>query len=355
MIHTSASGLWRNEPCPASAVLPASARVHADAQEGQLAHAKLEELAPAGSKAEVAFAYDPETGIGRELGQSLQRDYSGAKASEIPGTSDLVTVEKDLVRIRDYKTGHGYMVAEPKKNLQLLHNALSACSAYGKDKAVLEVEKTATGDVQAVTLDAFDLTLARYRIRSIWAAVVEAEKQQAAGKQLRVVEGDHCWRCECYARCPAKVELALALSEGKMLQELPTVELTIDSVSRGWPRLKLAKKLLGEVERIYRGFAAEERIPIGEGKWLGMHESEDKKLDGAIAFQVLKKMHNEEIARAAVQMKASRDAIDKALKPIAPPRGRAAMVRAVFTEIEKAGGLDRKPQFGVEEYQEEGK
>lgn len=356
MIHTSASSLWRNEKCPPSAVLPAAARVYQDAEEGTRDHAKLEQLAPAGSMAEVAFAYDPETGVGRELGKGLQRNYSHAKPNEIPGTSDLVTVEPDLVRIRDYKTGHGYMVAPPRKNLQLLHNGLSAASAYGKERVVLEVEKTLTGEPpEKVELDAFDLTLARFRIRSVWSEIRKAEEKHTRGEQLRVVEGDHCWRCECYSRCPAKVELAIALATGQLPRLLPTMELTVESVSTGWTALKLIKKLAGEVERIYRGFAAEHDIPIGENKWLGLREGEREQLDGAVVFQVLKQMHGEDVARAAVEMETSKSALDKALKAIAQPRGRAALVRAVLAEVEKAGGIDRKPQKRVEEFTEERK
>lgn len=357
MIRLSASSLWRGEKCPPSAVLPAAAMIHEDAQEGQAEHAQLEQKVPEGWAAEVAYAYDPETGAARELGRGLERDYSGATANEVCGTTDLRRVEPTLVRIRDYKTGFGYMVARPKENLQLLHNAASAAAVEGKDLAVIEIEHTATGEVEAARLDAFDLTLARIRIRSILRAVRSAEEQLAAGKELRVVEGDHCWRCEAYAHCPAKLGLALAVSDGKLIKDLPTVELTPAAVARGWPILKEAKKLLGEVERIYRGFAAERRIHLGGRTYLGLvQNSPTEKLDGAVTLEVVKKLHGEKVAAAAVEMKTSKAAVERAVGPLAPPRGKTKFIAETLEAIDLAGGITRLPKPPtVEEFEDKSK
>jgi hypothetical protein len=345
MIRLSASFLPRAEQCPASATLPGTDRVREDAEAGKRDHARMEATAPEGSMAEVAFVYNVLTGEAREVGRGLRRAYGKLAEGEIPGTTDLVTVEPDLVRVRDYKTGFGYLVAAPRNNMQLQHNALCAALVYGKQTAIVEVDKTEEeGEPERATFTAFDFAVIRARLRRIWDATQELNPA--------VVEGPYCWRCPAFSRCPAKTHLALALSTGQAPQELPTLELTPEAVARGWDRLKAAKRLLGEIEAIYRGFAKEHRIALGGGKMLGFVSRQVDELDGPTVFKVLREMHGEEVARAAVEMDTSKAALERALKLIAPPRGKARMVREALAAIGVAGGIKKQLVQRVEEYQE---
>jgi hypothetical protein len=347
----SASSLWRAEKCPASTVLPPARFAHADGESGRKDHGKLEWTAPEGSIPEAAFAYDAEKGTARYLGSRLGRNYGQLGQNEIPGTADLVTVESDLVRIRDYKTGHGFMVAPPKENAQLGHNALCAALVHGKPEAIVEVEYTATGEVKDARLDDFDLLGIAARMRQVWRDACRSAALVEEGKQPFIVEGEHCWRCECYARCPAKTSLALAIGKGELPEGLPTLELTPQAVATGWERLKAVKKVLYEVERIYKGYAAENPVQLAGGKMLGEVEKVRDSLDGPVTFQVLRDLYGEQVARAAVEMETSKAALERALQPIAPPRGKAAMVREALAKIEEGGGVTKEHKRAVEEYE----
>lgn len=352
-VRLSASGLWRAKKCPASTVLPAVRRVHADAIAGTEAHAVLEKSPPPGGLAEVAFALDPETGKAREIGRGIGRGYyeAGLLDTEIPGTADLIIPGEPVV-VRDYKTGHGYMVSAPRDNLQLGHNAVCASRVFGASEAVIEVEHTQTGEVESVLLDSMDLSERAAEIREVWREAYRARAALARGDTPRIVEGDHCWRCEAFAHCPAKLGLALTLSTGEIAKVLPTTELTAQAVAEGWSRLKAAKKLLGEVEGIYRGFAAGQPVSLGGRRMLGMVSKPVDHLDGEVAFKVLRERHGDAIASAAVEMSTSKAALERALGPIAPQRGKAAMVRATVDAIRDAGGVKTNWTQKIEEFNE---
>lgn len=57
--------------------------------------------------AELAFAYDPETGAGRILGKNIGRRYKehGQKPHELAGSADFLFVHEGTVYVYDWKTG----------------------------------------------------------------------------------------------------------------------------------------------------------------------------------------------------------------------------------------------------------
>lgn len=345
MIHLSASSLSRAEKCPASASLPQLASLSAAAERGRELHAEKEVTSPDG--AEVAYVYDVAIGKARELGRGLARAYGPLADSEIPGTTDKVTVEADRVVIRDYKSGYGYGVEAPAKNLQLGFYAVCAADVHGKSAALVELEfLDQDSRVIAADLDAFDLAAFRERITTIHARASEPTPP--------VVTGDHCSMCPAIVNCPAHLTMAIAFREGAWPGVMPTDGLTVQAVADGWEYLRNAKRVLGLVEKTYRAFASQWPVPLANGKVLGPVEREREELDGPVTYQVLRDMHGEAVARAAVGMETSKTAVDAALKPIAPPRGRAAMVREALAAVEAANGVSRKKRVFVEEYQPEG-
>src|SRR6202022_4416402 len=60
-----------------------------------------------GRHVEQKFAYDPFANSARLLLSKKERDYSGKKPSELPGTADLVLVSPDQKQfvVLDWKTG----------------------------------------------------------------------------------------------------------------------------------------------------------------------------------------------------------------------------------------------------------
>jgi hypothetical protein len=341
----SASSLWRVERCPASATLPRVGQLHGDAEAGTEAHTEHELNCPPDEMAEAAFAYNPETGKARFLGQGLKRKYDVDPQTEIPGTVDRAkrAPVDGVAEVRDYKSGFGYMVAPPASNLQLAHNALCVADVQGADSVRIAIDRPDAST--SIVLDALDLAAARERIRALWRAAHQPDP--------RVVTGDHCWRCECITRCPAHLTMAIAFTEGAWPGVMPTDGLTPERVAQGWEFLKNAKRVLGLVEKTYRAIASQTPIDLGNGKVLGQRTVEREALDGPITFQTLRDMHGEAVARAAVSMETSKTALEEALKPVAGKGKRAGMVRDALTEIGARNGVVVSRQVRVEEFSKE--
>lgn len=340
-MNLTASALYRAEKCPASASLPQIKRLSAASERGTELHADKEAEAPKG--AEVAYALNVETGAVRHLGNGKKREYGELHPREIAGTLDREIVEADRVIVRDYKSGYGYMVRPAARNLQLGFGAVCAATFHGKDAARVEIEYIdQDGRIDGADLDAFDLATIRERIRNIWTA--------ATKKHPQVVTGEHCHYCPCIARCPAYVELACAVSGELLPSVIPSEGLTAEVVAKGWNNVKALKRLLGEVERAYRGFAALWPVPLGDGKFLGERMREREELDGRIVRQVLRDLHGEAVAEKAVELSATKVGLERALAEIAPPRGKSALIRSALKAIEEANGITVTKKMEVTEY-----
>lgn len=344
MITLSASSLHRAERCPASASLPRIESASNAMERGKELHADEAAKSPEG--AEVAFAYDVETGRARILGTNLDRQYGELAPTEIAGSTDKLTVEPDRVIIKDYKSGYSWHV-EPSRNIQLGFYAVAACAAYDRSAARVELDFLDRGMTLPADLDAFDLANIRERIRSIWTAANAASP--------RVVKGDHCTSCPCIQRCPAYLELACAVATGISPSLLPGASegLTAETVASGWRNLEALKKLMGEAEKAYRGFASLWPVPLGDGRTLMQREVVRDELDGTVTWQILRDLHGSAVADAAVQREATKTSVEAALAEIAPPRGKASMVREVMKAIEEANGILKKRTMRVDAFKEE--
>lgn len=342
-MRLSASGLWRAELCPASAALPGVDTTHADALAGTEAHSAHEAECPPDELAEVAYAYNPETGKARLLGQGLRRDYPVDWNTEIPGTADRVVHISPPV-VRDYKSGHAYGVAPARVNLQLAHNGLCAADVLGASEVTVAIE--AEGRQPDVAhLDSFDLAAARQRIRTIWRGVHATTP--------RVVVGDaQCWRCPAMRACPAHREVLLAVGAGVLGEVLPSV-LDDRLLAETWPIYRMARKALGLYEAAARAYvSAVGAVPFGDGRQLALRAGSRESLDGPTVFQALRDMHGVAVAEAAVSMEASKASLGRALGTIAPKGAKAGLVRAALEEIERRNGVTRKqtePQFVIED------
>ncbi len=71
------------------------------------AHAWVEANRVPDWRAEVAYAYDPQTGVGRVLGYNIGREYDkhGKLPHEIAGSADIAWLSGDTVVVADWKTG----------------------------------------------------------------------------------------------------------------------------------------------------------------------------------------------------------------------------------------------------------
>lgn len=204
----TASSLWRAEECPSSAVLPAVEKQYRDSKRGREEHAKLRAATPPGSLGEAAFTYNVASGESRFLGQDIDRNYGELTDGEIPGSLDVLDVLEDHVLITDWKSGVGYRQAPPAVNLQLQHNAIAAATYHKKDRAIVQLVYTRTGEVKDAEFDALDFAAIHDRLYGIWSRVRAAQAALALNGDLisagLITEGDCCWRCPAEAACPLK-------------------------------------------------------------------------------------------------------------------------------------------------------
>jgi hypothetical protein len=115
-----------------------------------------------------------------------------------------------------------------------------------------------------------------------------------------------------------------------------------------WKRLGMLHKRLGSA---LHARAHERPIPIGDGKMFGpeMTEGNDK-IDGDIAYDVIRTMHGQSVADAAVERKASKKRIKEALSLVAGKGQGAAMERAVLAEVKAKGGIRNEVKVTIAEY-----
>lgn len=349
MIRLTASGLARAEACPASGHLPQRREEHADAAAGTEAHARHEAETPAGYEAEVPFALNVLTGEARRLPPQEHREYPDLGAGWVYGTVDRIGVlnvaegrAAIMVDVRDYKSGFGYQVAPAESNIQLGFGAVAAATVHAAESARVGIDGD-EGTRSEHTLDSLALLAMEQRIRRVYEGV-----EASAAVEPIVVEGEHCWRCPCAWRCPAKRDVATALASAD--PQLPTLELTPEAVAAGWERLKKIRQVLNDVDRIYRGYASTTPVPLANGKTLGEVESTRESVDGATAFLALAEAHGHEVAMAACEFKASKASIERAVKPLAEKGKGAALVRETLQKIAAKGGITTKTTRSVEEH-----
>lgn len=357
----TASGLDRAILCPASVTLPQAPMTGAAAGAGQAIHAYLADprhdllavpeehraacdaidLAelPAGVEwaHEVSLAWDPQTDVGRELGRCLGRDYSAARPGEFVGTADVVGLTGSAAHVYDFKTGWG-RVPGPRENWQLRFLALAATRAYGRDCARVGLISLA-GDVprwRVAGLDAMDLDLAAAELRG-------APSRWVPGAEVH--QGDHCAYCPAWDSCPAKLALF------RQAVDMPTA-ITAENAAAVYARAEAVAQVLGRVRAGLEMYARERPIPLGGGRVFGPVATTRESVDGEKACDVIVRLHGPAAARIAVELKASKASIERAIGSIAARGQRAALVAAALAQIEAAGGIERKTTETVREHQE---
>jgi hypothetical protein len=364
------SGLERVAVCAAAGVLPRVESSSDYAERGHAIHAFLEAVNrvgreaaleavpedlrsacealdvaklptdPARYAAEVAFAFNPETGKARELGRGIGRRYD-VNEGEIAGTADVIALlEDDGVFVADFKSGWSRRTAA-KDSLQLRFYALAAARAYGRSRAVVQVirvfEDGATWTDEAA-LDAFDLDDFALELGAL-AVMIEGHRAlYAAGQEPPMVEGSHCTWCPAYVRCPAKTALLRAAA----LEAPAPGEITPDVAARAYSRLKLYKAAVEKAEEILKTYARTHPIPLEGGMVYAVRYDNTKTLDGKVAASALEALLGE-AAGEAVEVEVSQAGIKRAIDAYLaahPGAGtKKALLEQALAEIEKRGGL----------------
>jgi hypothetical protein len=152
-------------------------------------------------RAEVSFAYDCSTGTARELGQHLDRCYR-VRSTEIPGTADVFTVNRDSVHVLDYKTARKPPTAS--RSLQLRFLALCAARTYGVEQAtgtIVQISKDGLSRDLA-SWDGLDLLIFEGELWDLFGRVQKARANFLGGKLPVANPGAHCQYCQ--AVCDAR-------------------------------------------------------------------------------------------------------------------------------------------------------
>lgn len=222
--------------------------------------------------AEVPVAFDLETGDGRFLPSSGHRDYSAARASEIPGTTDVFALERehDALHVIDWKTGHPDYLdpADDSKQLVALALGLARNPEIAPVRVVFVYMVHVAPDgvrVDRATLEDLDLDAAEADLRDIVAGIADERAPRP---------GPHCRYCPARAGCPETERSLVPFVEETPASAIASIlrgeELTVERIAlahRALPMIEeLAKKARDRIKEHARSLGG--RIPLGNGKAL---------------------------------------------------------------------------------------
>ena len=280
--------------------------------------------APDGARAEVAYAWDYETGAVRELGVDIGRDYSIAP-TEIAGTADIVHVG-DRVLIADWKTG--MKPPRAQGNGQLMFLAMCATRLASVDSARLEIRHVRPGGdvwIDSAEVSRFDLD------------VFESELSDAimAAPSSAPNPGAHCAGkyCPLRAICPATVATVdpapaypLALYEAGEIQGDAHAEWLLH-------RIESAAELLVAVkEKVKQYVDAHGPIELSDGRKYGPYVVVRESIDGP-----KDKLLEAGIPEGLIEYSVSKGAVEKRAKDQAERGKGAAAARAAIERLRDAG------------------
>lgn len=356
---------WTDVPTEAAA---AGTARHAE-QEAAIARGDIPaELAAAWPgytwRAEVAFAYDVSTGEGRELGQGIGRAYAHPGGLEALGITPLGPFEAAGAADVVGRGPLGELVVVDKKSFDDVTRAsanpqvrfLGLCAARAYD--VNRCDVALTHEVRALDraeLEAFDLDEMALAVR---AAFVETARARDVAREegvdaLRLSVGRQCRWCPAFDACPKQRELVQLVKTDALANR---VELTIPFRDDGeaadiydlWKRLGVLHKRIGAA---LHARANERPIPLHSGKLYGpVTSTGNDKLDGDIAYDVLRALHGQQVADAAVARRATKKGIRDALSFVGGKGQVAELERKALAAIRAKGGIANETKTEFEEY-----
>lgn len=269
-------------------------------------------LLPQGGEQEVALAWNPATEEGRVLGHNIQRAYEahGAdRAAELVGSIDFAgMITPQRLVILDFKSGKR---TRADASWQLKGLGVMGAAAFGATE-VLAGLGFIRGDRISwdfVELDALALGQARARLHEMCKALGQAHTIRF--EQAPLAEGEHCFYCPAWKRCPAKTALVRKLS-GIADGDHAWLPVQPDQAAAAWRLLErydeISKRARAELEQ----WAAREPIDLGDGRTLRLAPGEmrDHVLDGPGAIRALAEETDEACATAAI--KTTKGAIEDA-------------------------------------------
>lgn len=360
MLRLTASEIPRQLACPGSGHLPRAIDIpDRYAMEGSEGHAdaeadadlgQIDELHPAvqallwpGSvlSSECSFMYDVATDTARELGHITGRNYPERGLFEIPGTVDLVIASDGRATVVDYKL---YLDGSPE---QIDTYALMVARTYGlTEVTVALVYRGATWKpAQVRVLSAMDLDAHAERLRAM---VTSGDRS--------LVPSKHCKHCRAFVgrgsdgmpECPAQRALALEDSSGQLSVRVEALIPFADDrdAALGLELAGRLRLLANRITAAVNARAAERPFRTLSGKMYGEHETRgNERLDGDVVYRVVRDQHGQSLADQAVERKATKAALERALK------GKRGAAKAVLDEVRKQGGATRSQGTKIGEFE----
>ncbi len=382
------SGIERAHECRASSVLPRVWRAGGRwASRGTEVHAYLERIAngmpPAESllltseehrpaaegvdlpalaedlrlTAEVAFAYNPFTDTARELGRSLERDYSSVTEDEIPLTIDVAGLAAGVGIVRDYKTGFTRL-ARTRGNWQMRGAAIAVARTFDLDQVDAQLIYLREGRPvwrDRATFNAFELAGIAAELRTMIERVRADRAAFADGHRIEPTQGSWCNYCPSWSSCPAQAALVrwALTGEGDGLRPIEAGDL-----ASALERVKLGKKALDKIEQqILSSVESVDPLLVevgadGTETWLGKHskpgnERLDPSITVEVAADVLAIPADRRAAFAGELLSVSKKALNQAvLDRVARGDGQRT-VDAILTAVRARGGATRPTSESV--------
>lgn len=359
----SASALTRLIRCPGSAAIPQSRTASVWSDQGTANHERREEQILAGdfsefpeeirdaladhddTQSEVAVAYDVATGHGRILGTGLRRQYHlvvpPLAPYEVPGTIDMIAMDAARTRalVIDFK------LWQEVDWIQLTFYALAVARAWNLNEVTIALLYEGTGRVRWKRLDAIDLdAFAAEHLAELHQRVAAEQAKVARNVLPDTNEGPWCKHCPAQHACPGKVALARRVILGDEANTLALLKpLDAANAAMLYDRIKAARAALATLEKAVYARAAEDPIPLANGKVLGLHTKQgNEQLDGDVVWSVVSELHGREVADQVVTREATKKRLTEVLK--------AKGAKEVIAAVKERGGVIRKESTEVREY-----
>ena len=296
-----------------------------------------------GWRAELAFAFDPETGAAMVLSPASHRDYSQVPTGWVPGTVDVIRHDREdltSLDVIDWKSGH--ITPAVEDNAQLAGLGLAAGARHLR-AAIGKVSEEGV-ELRWTTFDRFDLLDWRDRIAAIVRRIPDAEATPGPWCRDRM--------CRSYGLCPATVgSLELAAPEAKRMLPVVTAASAIESHEHAAELLRLMREAKAGFEARYnavrealRIFAdANGGIPVAGGKtWIKRETTRETiDLSTPAAVKVLGEQLGAEAFEAAVEHSTSKAAIKRAAKLVKEKTGEAiaSVEKRTVAALREAGAV----------------
>ena len=358
----SASKVELAATCAASMVLPQTQEKHVGQDEGNARHDVLDISIKAGEvpdvleqrwpgytwRSEVAFAIDLATGIGRELGVRMHRDYGSLTSWEIPGTADLIGRGPDgELAVVDRKS-FDPNVSRAAVNGQLHTLALMACRTYDVSFCDVAIwHEVRPLDVSIV--EPWDLQTYNDELLQLLKDTARARAEFRKTGMVAATPGQHCRWCAAFQNCVAQNALVTKVRTGvigtRVEAMLPLA--SNDEAVKAYDLLEGIKMISKRLSGVLAAYATEHPIELPDGRVYGPRPvSGPRQINGDRAYELIREQYGQAVADAAVTRDATQVSIKAAFK--AAGLKPEPETKKLMTALDEVGAVTQKDSVKIE-------